>query len=377
MSQRIGIEGDWEVVEKVLPPGWREAAVKCGAIIAPAKGKTKSRGKLTDAALVLRLVLFHAAAGVSLKVTCAAAAAANLVSVSAVSLHHCMRRCGRYLAFLLSEMTQTRALFAAERWAGYEMVVVDATTVLRPGAKGTTARVHHELRLADLSLVRIIVTDEHGGETFRNFAFRPGQLAIGDRGYANPPGIAAVVDAEADVLVRYNFGSLPLYDAQGGLSDIERKLAHLSKPGQVHEWTVYVRPRDHRPIRGRLIAVRLPADKAAESRERLRQEQGNDLSERALRTADFVVLFSTVPKNRLTAAQLMQLYGLRWQVELRIKRDKSIGELDRLPNLRPDTIYSWICAKLLAQQIAHRLSTPDVALFPCAIAKAAFPATAA
>ena len=377
MSERIGIAGDWAVVEKVLPPGWREAAVKCGAIIPPAQGKTKSRGKLTEAALVLRLVLFHAAAGVSLKVTCAAAAAANLVSVSAVSLHYCMRRCGRYLAFLLSEMTQTRALFAAERWAGYEMVVVDATTVLRPGAKGTTARVHHELRLADLSLVRILVTDEHGGETLRNFVFTPGQLAIGDRGYANPPGIAAVVDAEADVLVRYNFGSLPLYDAQAGLLDIERKLAHLSKPGQVHEWTAYVRPRDHQPIRGRLIAVRLPPDKAAEARERLRQEQGNDLSERALRTADFVVLFSTVPRNRLTAAQLMQLYGLRWQVELRIKRDKSIGELDRLPNLRPDTIYSWICAKLLAQQIAHRLSTPDVAFSPSAIAKAALPALAA
>jgi len=376
MSQRIGTEGDWAVIEAVLPRGWREAAEKYGAIRPPAKKSRKQHGKLTDAAVLLRMVLFHAAGGASLKVTCAVAAAASLAWISAVALHQCMRRCGRYLAFLLSDMTLTRALFAAEKWAGYEMVVVDAATVLRPGAKGTTARVHYELRLADLSLVRIVVTDEHVGETFRNFSFKPGQLGIGDRGYANPPGIAAVVDAGADVLVRHNFGSLPVYDAGGELLDVERKLSHLSKPGQVHEWTVYVRPRDHKPIKGRLIAVLLPADKAAEARERLRREYGGDVSEKMLRTADYVVVFTSVPKSRLSAEQVLELYALRWQVELRIKRDKSIGELDRLPNFRPDTIHSWICAKLLAQQIAQRLSTPDVDLFPSAVGKAAIPVAA-
>jgi len=60
----------------------------------------------------------------------------------------------------------------------------------------------------------------------------------------------------------------------------------------------------------------------------------------------------------------MELYRLRWQVELSIKRDKSIGGLDRLPNFRADTIRSWILAKLLLAQIARKIATANVAIPP-------------
>ena len=81
--------------------------------------------------------------------------------------------------------------------------------------------------------------------------------------------------------------------------------------------------------------------------------------------ADFVVVFTTVPKERLSDEHILELYRLRWQVELHIKRDKSIAGLDQLPNYRPDTIYTWICAKMLLTQIARAIPTPDVAIPPC------------
>jgi hypothetical protein len=65
----------------------------------------------------------------------------------------------------------------------------------------------------------------------------------------------------------------------------------------------------------------------------------------------------------------MELYGLRWQVELHIKRDKSIAGLDRLPNFRNDTVYSWICAKLLLTQIARKIAAPNVAIPPSVAVK--------
>ena len=51
-------------------------------------------------------------------------------------------------------------------------------------------RVHYALRLTDLKIVKVDVTDDKGGETFKRFAasVKPGQLWLGDRGYANPPG---------------------------------------------------------------------------------------------------------------------------------------------------------------------------------------------
>ena len=59
------------------------------------------------------------------------------------------------------------------------------------------------------------------------------------------------------------------------------------------------------------------------------------------------------------------LYRLRWQIELHIKRDKSIAGLDRLPNRRPDTVYTWICAKLLLVQIARKMASSKMAIPPC------------
>jgi hypothetical protein len=89
------------------------------------------------------------------------------------------------------------------------------------------------------------------------------------------------------------------------------------------------------------------------------------VTEETLVAAQYVVVFTTVPSSRLTAALVMELYGLRWQIELHIKRDKSIAGLDRLPNFRSDTVYSWICAKLLLTQIARKLAAPNVAIPPC------------
>jgi len=110
--------------------------------------------------------------------------------------------------------------------------------------------------------------------------------------------------------------------------------------------------------------VRLPADKAKQARERLRREQGSQVTAESLTMASFVVVFTTVPKDKLSAERVLELYGLRWQIELHIKRDKSIAGLDRLPNQRPDTVYTWICAKLLLVQIAHKMASSHMAIPP-------------
>jgi IS4 transposase len=158
-----------------------------------------------------------------------------------------------------------------------------------------------------------------------------------------------------------------LYDINSKRLNVLAKLAKLRKPGRVHEWAAWVHEDGCDPIRGRLVAVRLPADKAEEARERLRREQGNEVTAESLAMASFVVVFTTVPKNKLSAELVLELYGLRWQIELHIKRDKSIAGLDRLPNRRPDTVYTWICAKLLLVQIARKMASSKMAIPPCGL----------
>jgi len=360
------VAGDWPMIEAQLPPNWRELAGEHG--ITPSDVPAQLGAKVKDLSIPLRLILFHVGTDTSLRSTAAMAAAAGLIDMSAVALHKWMRKMGAFLASMVAALTDTARSFAAEVWAGYEILIVDATTVTRPGSTGATARVHYALRLTDLQPVLIDVTDEKGGETFRRFKamVRRGQLWIGDRGYTNPPGVAAITSNGADVLVRHNRWSLPLYDINKQPLDVCRKLKQLAKPCRPREWAAWVHPEDAERVRGRLCAVRLPPDKIDEARTRLRREHGSDVSAEMLEMAAFVAIFTTVPKERLSLDRVLELYALRWQVELRIKRDKSIAGLDKLPNFRDDTIRSWILAKMLLTQIALRVTTPDVHIPPYA-----------
>ncbi len=355
---------DWEMITAQLPSVWREMADTHRLF--PKKFPEHMGTKITDVEEPLRLVLHHAGTGASLKVTTATAAAAGLVDISHVALHKWMVKIGPYLADLCAHMAYDNAVFASERWAGYEVMSVDASVLTCPGAKGTTARVHYAMRLADLHPVEIHVTDYKGGETYRRFEAVSDQLWVGDRGYANPPGIAFIKDSGAEVLVRHNYGSLPLYNGAGQIFDVRKKLARLKRPGAAREWNVWVCPRDHESIRGRLCAVRLPEDKANEAQERVRREQGKSVTRETLEAAKYVVVFTTVPSSHLDTEQILELYRLRWQVELFIKRDKSIGDLDELPNFKPETIYSWICAKTLLLLIARKIVSSQVSLPPSA-----------
>lgn len=358
----IETAGDWATIEAQLPRGWREMAARDGLV--QDNIPSQLGAKIRDVSVPLRMLLYRVGTNSSLKTAAATAFAGEVADISAVAFHLWERKMGPFVASLAASLADTESQFAAERWASYDMVIVDASTVCRPGAQGTTARVHYALRLTSLQAIDVQVTDDKGGETFRRFHPQAGQLWIGDRGYANPPGIAFVKSAESEVLVRYNRGSLPLYDIHGHRLDVLAKLSKLAKVGRVHEWAAWVHADGCEPIRGRLVAVRLPAEKAAEARDRLRREQGSAVTAESLAMADFVVVFTTVAKEELHAERVLELYCLRWQVELHIKRDKSIAGLDRLPNRRPDTVYTWICTKMLLVQIARKLTSSNNAIPP-------------
>lgn len=328
----MAVELDWEFVKAQLPAGWRELAVELG-LICPQPPQLHT--KVTDIEQVLRPLLHRIGLETSLQTATSTAAlarevivahegeeaaqAAKLVELSAPALHYWERKLPRYLAELLARMLEPAALFSPERWSGYEVVVVDGTTVTRPGADGTTARVLYALRLSDLTLLGHHATDKHGTESMRIFDVHPGQLWVGDRFYANPYDVAWIVDAGADVLVRYKFNSLPLYDVEGASFDVMAHVRPLNVPGQMAEWSVSVHPREHAPVQGRLCAVRLTEEQAEKVRHRLREEEGSKVSARSLEAASWLMLFTTAPAERMTTAMVPALYRCRWQLNHRAR----------------------------------------------------------
>jgi hypothetical protein len=381
------IDLDWEFIKAQLPDGWRELADTMG-LIRP--HPPHLHAKITDIEQVVRLELQRVALESSLLITTGRSRAAknnreedggattgprSLVDISAPSLHEWERKLGPYFAALNAQMANAGAAFAPELWGGYDLMVADGSTVTRPGAKGTTARILYALHLVDMTIQQQKVTDAHGSESLREFHVKPEQLWIANRGYSNPQDIAHVKDAGGEVLVRVNRGALPLYDVAGRRLDVMDLVPSLRQPWARTEWTVWVQPKSHEPIMGRLCAMRLPDKEAEQARQRLRREYGAEATAEMLEAASWVMELVTAPAERIPLSKVFWLYRYRWQVEIQIHRDKSIGGIGNLPNFRDDTIATWLSAKLLLQQIARKLVSPAVALPSQPSAIAAPPST--
>jgi hypothetical protein len=349
----------WQTIEAELPEDF-EALAKANRVLETQYGGAK----LTSARDLLRMILLHAGANMPLRQTVSLAAEGGGPEVSHVTLHKKMRLAAPFLRELVARLTRDGGDASAERWAGYEVVAVDASAFCGTRADSTDARVHLQLRLSDLEILDAVMEDRTVGESLKHFSWRAGQLALGDRGYANPPGIVSVVEQGADALVRVNRGALPMSTLNGKPLALLEWLRGL-KGHAPREQRVLVYSREHeRTVEGRLIAVRLPAAKAEKARARIRRELGGSVTTVDLEAAQYVAVFTTVTAQRMPTAMCLDLYRLRWQVELQFKRWKSLCHFDRLPNYRDDTILSWLYAKLLLALIMHRIASGSSAIFP-------------
>jgi hypothetical protein len=350
---------DWLALLSLLPADFEALAEEHGQV-----NSQWPNAKIENAATLLHFILLHVGADLPLRQTVALIAESGGPKLSAVRLHHRMRRAQPYLAALVARLMPVSG-GTPERWGGYEMVCVDATAVSGPGADGTDLRLHTVLRLHDLGIVAAQVTGSVDGETFKRFTWAPGQLIVGDRGYSNPPGIAHVVDQGADLLVRVNRGALPLVRPDGTEIDVLDWVRGFGGYAAVGiDAQVVLREgagdKTTRLIPGRLIGRQLPPAAAQRARQRVRREHGPSVTAEMLEAAGYIVLFTTTPARSMSPARCMEAYQLRWQIELQFKRWKSLCHFDRLPNYRDDTMLAWLTAKLLLGLLLERVANTPV-----------------
>jgi hypothetical protein len=350
-------DADWRALLRCLPPDYETLATKHRQV------QTQyGNAKIRDADTLLRFIFLHAGADLPLRQTVAVIAEAGGPTLSPMRLHKKMGRAAPYLRALVERMVEWPSHGAPELWGGYVLTAVDATVVCGPGATGTDARIHTKLRVADVSISAVEVTDETGGETFTRFAWERGELAVADRAYCNHRGIQHVLDDGADVLVRYRLDGIELSTLEGVTLDVLEAVAHLEL-GQTADLDVFVKL-SRGQVPGRLVAYRLPEEAADRARARLSRDKGKDLTPRGWEVARYVLLFTTVPRQRLDAERCLQGYRLRWQIELQFKRWKSLCGFDVLPNFRDDTTLAWLYAKVLLGALLDRMASIPTELSP-------------
>jgi hypothetical protein len=221
---------------------------------------------------------------------------------------------------------------------------------------GTDWRLHFGIDLESLQCDFFEVTDVQGGETFQRIPVAPGDLLLGDRVYATPPGIAHVAAAGGHVLARVNHKALPLFDHRGQPLQLVERLRSV-QVGPCRAWSAFVQHGPH-VYPGRLVAVKRSRWSACLERRALRKRAAKKqkrLSRTALFLAGYFYVWTDVPAQVLEAAAVLDWYRCRWQIELCFKRMKSILGLGDLPKKREDSCRAWLHGKLLVSLLLERL----------------------
>src|SRR5882762_2944522 len=159
-----------------------------------------------------RVLLLHIGNGCSLAET--AVRARHLgIAVSPVAVFKRLRASEEWLRWLAQQMRGQQRL--AMPTQGRPVRVVDGTSVSEPGSTGTDWRVHYVINLANLQCDFFAITSVQSGETLRRIPVHAGDILLGDRIYSTTVGVAHVIKAGADIVVRFHRRALPLYDEAG------------------------------------------------------------------------------------------------------------------------------------------------------------------
>jgi hypothetical protein len=343
---------EWAVIEKLLPSGWREKARELGAFKKPTY--------LKDPAVVLRLLLLYAANDAGTRDTVAQAAAAGLGELSGVALLKRLRNSGEWLRWIASALCKDmQAGSTGETW-GLTPRAIDGTCVQGPASTRPEWRVHYSLNLTTFDCDWHEVTSGKVSEGLERVPVKPGDVLIGDRNFLTHRGAKAVTDAGGHVLVRLRW-SHPKTTNENGDVIHALELARGLRPNEAGEWSALLTdPKTGNQIPGRIVALRLShplAQKAAERRARKQAKKNKSKrpDPRSIDACKYVLIFTTLPTEKLSKKHVLELYRHRWQIELAFKRHKQILGLGRLPHKRPDTAIAWILAKFVLALLLEKL----------------------
>jgi hypothetical protein len=333
----------WPYVLTLLPSDLEESAKQTGAVV-------RCRN-IPNAAGLLRMALAYGVSDLSLKDVAAWAHAVGLAEISGPGLFYRLRMAEGWLERVLAVTVQDTLGPAPQ---GVRLRVVDATVINGPASLGTDWRAHVLTDPASGGFRSVEITDNQGGEGYARHGVPAGEVVLGDRVYGTARGIQAVRSAHSQVVVRINPQIIRLCNLNRERLDLSKYRRKAPKVGVV-EWEILVPiPPDRRP---------------KNSRKTWRLSKAKDwvparIVAARTRQGHIIWVLTTVPATEMSAVQVLELYRLRWHIELLFKRLKSLLHLDHLPSRQGPTAKSWMLARLLAAALAHRLVQPSGPLSP-------------
>lgn len=343
------VEQEWECALQTIPVDLEETARQTQAL--------QRRREIKSAAELLRLILAYCVGDWPLRLVGMWAQLQELGSLSDVAVLKRLQKAGPWLKLLISGMLETRCL-ALKTAHPARVRIVDGSSLSVPGSQGTDYRLHLSWDLGSQCIDGLEVsTINGGGETLARHPSQPGDIWLADRGYAHRAGVATILDAGGEVVIRIGWATFPLEHVDRTPFDLFAWLRSLTAT-TVGEQDVVMGTAE-RSYALRILAQPLPLAIAEKKRRRIRRQaskKGTTPDQRTLEAAGYIIVITSLPQVQWTTAQVLQLYRLRWQVELLFKRLKSLLNLDQLRAKGPTLAQTYLLGKLLAALMIDRLT---------------------
>ena len=168
--------------------------------------------------------------------------------------------------------------------------------------------------------------------------------------------------------------NIRLQDSQGQALDLEQTLKRAER-GDTGT-TVYVPLSGRPPVQARLLILPLPSEAASRNRQRLRRnaaKKGRTPSATALRLAGYFCLLDTLPEGLAPPETVLELYPIRWQIELFFKRCKGLLHFEHLRAFDPALVRTYCLAKLIEVALIQCLHEEAMAFSPWGVPRCRTP----
>jgi hypothetical protein len=300
---------------------------------AKAEGAIKRRRKIKTALELLAALFTYTVCGVSQRGLAAIAQAIGIESISDQAWQKKFLCCDAWLKRLLNQtLVDTRATAKrAKAIVTREIKIVDSSLVVQEGPKGETIRIHMCYNLTAGCMDEISLTDHHTAETFSPFTIERQRIYQADAGLGLGKNLQYIRSGGADALLRVTPNRLRLSEDARGKTKINM-VQELDTSKDIVDFSCFVHTEKKKYVEARIVASRLPEDKAWDAVKRKRRnakKQQRKIKPETLVYAQWVILMTTLDE-KYSAQDLLAMYRLRWQVELLFKRIKQFFKVTKL-----------------------------------------------
>lgn len=332
-----------------LPEGWEELAIEHHAF-------TRAR-QLKSPKDLLRAVFCYAVADYSLREV-AALLTREQTWISDQGVHARLSKCVVWLETLLAQLLTNKATQVSSQ-THRSLKIVDATILTCPAARGTDYRLHLCYEPISQASCGVKLTDVKGAERFTHFAYEPLDIVLGDRIYGKAKHIITVKEQGADVIVRQSLQQMRLYTSTGEVIEWQELLIKAQAAGRLL-LEAFIRDAEGRQAKVYVICQRLSAAEIERARRQVKRsasDKGHKTRAATLLACEWLTVLTTIEPDEMSAEVILQVYRVRWQIELYIKRLKTILRLGQLRASRGSELARvHLLAKMIYALIVETVS---------------------